>query len=519
MQDGKGQIPMTDEESYCFDVSGFVIVRAALSAAELTAFNCAIDRMLDGDGGLPPTAAFRYPFLQLRDHPVLIGYANALCGDEYRHDTGPELLKLDGEADARLGGGGEWLDWSRAYFHRNGVRHCQGLTAVWALADVHPGDGGLALIAASHNSNVETPDEVLTGADDLGLPEQPAMQAGDLLLCASSLVRGVRAWRGSGPGRLLTYGFVSRSVRPHDWSNLDAAGRREWAGELTPVQQALLHDPRRRGEPAVVRRLGDDGGLRLQRGIFHPSIYIRDPNSEIDDREFYYWDLCGHLVLKAVMDAGWLAAASEAIEANVDRVETMAGITESDSNRLRGTHRERLHEVWDLPQPYCEPFRRMIADPEITARLNWMMGSGYEATKCEILCSRPGGSGHMLHAGGDTESETNHYTFRNGRCYCEYINVAWQLRSVSAADGGFCCVPGSHKSPYPMPEGVRSADADMEMIRHVGMEAGDVLLFLAGAQTHGALPWTGKQDRRSVLMQYRSRNLSWEYSAATRRRM
>lgn len=146
-----------------------------------------------------------------------------------------------------------------------------------------------------------------------------------------------------------------------------------------------------------------------------------------------------------------------------------------------------------------------------------MMGSGYEATKCEVLCSSPGGAGHNLHAGGTTQSETNHYTFRNGRCYCEYINVAWQLRDVTAADGGFCCIPGSHKVAYPMPQGVFSADDDMDMIRHVSMEAGDILIFLAGAQTHGALPWTGTVDRRSVLFQYRSRNLCGEYAAARKK--
>ena len=53
----------------------------------------------------------------------------------------------------------------------------------------------------------------------------------------------------------------------------------------------------------------------------------------------------------------------------------------------------------------------------------------------------------------------------------------------------------------------------MDMIRHVSMEAGDLLIFLAGAQTHGALPWTGTEDRRSVLLQYRSRNLGLEYAA------
>ena len=509
---------MNDKESYRFDISGFIVVRGVLSPGELATYNKAIDQMLDGDGDLLPMAGSCDPLLQLRDHPVLAGYAEALCGEGYRPDTGPTLLGAGGKTDERLSGGSEWMDWSRAYFHRNGVRHCQGLAALWALHDGGPGDGGLVLIPASHNSEVETPEAVLTGTDDMGLPEQPRLQAGDLLLCADALVRGVRAWRGTEPQRTLAYGFVNKHVRPHDWSNLDADDCYEWAGDLSAAERAVLHDPQRSGDPVVVRADAETSRLEPEPDIYHPSIYIRNPDPSIDDKEFYYWDLCGHLVVKGAMDAAWLAAANEAIDANADWIDTVSTEGEPDCVRLRGTHRSKLEDAWSLPQPHGEPFRRMIAHPEIIKRLNWMMGSGYEVTKCEVLCSKRGGAGVHLHASGVTPSETNHYTFRNGRCYSEYINVAWQLRDVTAADGGFCCIPGSHKGVYPIPKGVLSADRDMDMIRHIGMEAGDLLIFLAGAQTHGAYPWMGEQDRRSVLMQYRSRNLSWESAVARKRR-
>ena len=121
------------------------------------------------------------------------------------------------------------------------------------------------------------------------------------------------------------------------------------------------------------------------------------------------------------------------------------------------------------------------------------MGSGYEVTKCEVLCSKRGGAGVHLHASGVTPSETNHYTFRNGRCYSEYINVAWQLRDVTAADGGFCCIPGSHKGVYPVPKGVLSADRDMDMIRHIGMGSGGPAYFSRRCSD----PWCLSVDGRA----------------------
>ena len=102
---------------------------------------------------------------------------------------------------------------------------------------------------------------------------------------------------------------------------------------------------------------------------------------------------------------------------------------------------------------------------------------------------------------------TNHYRQQNGRVYAEYLNVAWQLRDVTPADGGFVCVPGSHKTAYPMPDGIHTCENEMGLVKHVAMKAGDVLLFLGSAQAHGAYPWTGEQNRRMIFFQYRSHNL------------
>ena len=499
---------MTEHENYYFDVCGYLVVRNALSHVEVDTFNKAFDAAADEDGSLPAGAPYRYPFLQLRDHPVLRRYLSEILGENYRCDEGPELVGAPGAgANGRLCGGGERVDWSRAYRHQGGVRLCQGVRALWALAGVEEGDGGFVLIPASHNSEVETPDEVLSGEEDMGLTFQPGLRAGDLLLCAHSLVHGVRPWKGAGPSRTLAWTYVHAEVRANDWSR-GSQPTRDWLSSLTPAQRAVLPDPDREGLPPRIRtdgetcRIEEDGGE-----IHHPSIYVRDPEAEIDQKEFYHWDLCGHLVVKGVMDPDWLAAANEAIDSNADRVHAGPSGAARDSRRLAGSHGASMPDPWELPEPYCEPFRRMIAHPALIRRLNWIMGSGFECRQCSLFAHRKGGVGHYLHSGTAAPSVGNHYRLRNGRAYCEYVNVAWQLRDVTAADGGFCCIPGSHKGRYPLPEGIASCDDDpMQAVRHVGMEAGDVLIFLAGAQTHGAFPWRGDEDRRAVFFVYRGRN-------------
>ncbi len=344
----------------------------------------------------------------------------------------------------------------------------------------------------------------------MGLVVQPVLQAGDLLLCAESVIRGVRPWQGQGPQRLLEYGYISAEVRPSAESEIKGEEETmpEWTAELTPVQRAVLHNPNRPYPPPVVHTDGKTAWLAEEPGIFHPSIYTRDPDSEIDEKEFFHWDLCGHLVLRGVMDEDWLEAANQAIDSTPDRIHT-GGSAAGDSKPLAGTGvgRSGMSDPWQLPAPYGEPFQRMIAHPALVQRLNWIMGSGFECMMCSGFLSGKGSSGHFLHANGTPAKVANHYRQQNGRAYSEFVNVAWQLRDVTRADGGFVCVPGTHKTSYPMPECIKNCDDEMGLVRHVEMKAGDVLLFLASAQTHGAYPWTGEQNRRMIFFQYRSRNL------------
>ena len=51
------------------------------------------------------------------------------------------------------------------------------MKAIWVLDDVEAGDGGLVVVQASHKSNVETPHDLATGVDDMGLILQPETQS------------------------------------------------------------------------------------------------------------------------------------------------------------------------------------------------------------------------------------------------------------------------------------------------------------------------------------------------------
>ena len=243
-------------------------------------------------------------------HPALVWYLNQLVGQGFILDRAPEVwCEETCNTSAPLVGGNEPRDPAIAYYFQNGRRFSEGVRVLWALEDVEEGDGGFVLVPCSHKGNVATPEEVATGADDMGLTLQPALKAGDLLIVALATVQGMRPWKGKGRQRLLSYEFVGRgAIRSAGTGpKTEAEPRPEWHAELSEVQRASLYKPGYQATTPPPTIVTDGKTTRMESGVFHPSLLQVDPDSDIDYREFYFWDLNGYLVLRGVMDEEWLA--------------------------------------------------------------------------------------------------------------------------------------------------------------------------------------------------------------------
>ena len=316
---------MSNEENYCFDIGGYLIVRGVLTRGEIAGLNSAIDAGGTSQGMLGWPHPLRKPFRDLLVHPQLVWYLNQIVGQGFRLETEPELLcDATCEPDAPLEGGNEPRDPTRAYYYQNGRRFSETVRAAWALADAEEDAGGFVIVPCSHKSNVETPGDVLTGRDDMGLTLQPALKAGDLLLVAGATLHGMRPWTGSGPQRLLSYEFTGRGVIRSAGSGPKTGEdpTPEWMSAITAEQKASIWRPGYESTTPPPTILTDGESVRLDesREVYHPSIYVRNPKSGIDEKEFYFWDLCGHLVLRNVMDEAWLEQANDAIDRYEDRI-------------------------------------------------------------------------------------------------------------------------------------------------------------------------------------------------------
>ena len=85
------------------------------------------------------------------------------------------------------------------------------------------------------------------------------------------------------------------------------------------------------------------------------------------------------------------------------------------------------------------------------------------------------------------------------------------LTDAHLGAGGFCCVPGSHKSNYSVrniPEEVHNLSQSAHYVVQPAVSAGDVFIFTE-ATIHGTIPWAADHERRALLFKYSPGFSSW----------
>lgn len=226
-----------------------------------------------------------------------------------------------------------------------------------------------------------------------------------------------------------------------------------------------------------------------------------------DQRERYFWDLTGYLIVRAVLTSEEIIAANKAIDSILEQIGTRQKGT-GESRFLKGTGARwyRGQSLLNLPNPHCAPFRNLLAHPVVVSRLNWMCGAGFRLDHGpQFNNATKGTEGLRMHGAGEPHREFVAYHHQNGESYCGGVTVTWNLTDCPAGGGGFTCAPGSHKSGFRMPDAVRYSDEPERAIVQPEINAGDVLFFMDGAQTHGTHPWQNDHDRRSILYKYAAR--------------
>ncbi len=215
------------------------------------------------------------------------------------------------------------------------------------------------------------------------------------------------------------------------------------------------------------------------------------------DQEKYLFDLQGFLVVPNALSADAVAA----LNAVLDEKLTAREQEEGDN---KTTYRFGRLLTWG------DAYRDLIDNERITPYLSALLGEQFRLDHdyCDVIRQGLGPIGATLHGGATPFDPTAYYVCQNGTLRNGLTVVAYNLHDVHPGDGGFACVPGSHKSKFPIPAEWRNLETPQPFVVPVTGPAGTAIIFTE-ALTHGTLPWRGNRERRTVFYKYSPNPLAW----------
>jgi hypothetical protein len=155
------------------------------------------------------------------------------------------------------------------------------------------------------------------------------------------------------------------------------------------------------------------------------------------------------------------------------------------------------------------PIRRLVGNKKILPYLIDLIGPSLRLDHQYALLMKSTSPPLDLHGGGTPYCTSEYYHFKDNRFYCGLTVASFALTDVPPDTGGFCCVPGSHKSNLRLPPEFEDVNNPAEWVVHVPVRRGDVVLF-PETLTHGSLRWKGKHERRTLLFKYCPGHILWE---------
>lgn len=263
---------MNDQEKFLFDLRGYIVVKQALTPAQVADLSTRLegrrkvddkrhygsDRTVftsaaDDAWTSPSLLEWGGTYIDLIDLPTVAPYLETLLGYGYRLDH--DYINVCNATTAKklyLHGGGQGAggakdvvgstDGGQCYYRYNNGRFFNGLVAVaFELDTVPPGAGGFACVPGSHKMNFPFPDAwriCESQAEMHSCVDRVAAEAGDAIIFTEACSHGTVPWEADGERRTIFYKYCPHAVA---WGpcfyNADNYG------ELTERQREILLPP------------------------------------------------------------------------------------------------------------------------------------------------------------------------------------------------------------------------------------------------------------------------------------
>jgi Phytanoyl-CoA dioxygenase (PhyH) len=214
----------------------------------------------------------------------------------------------------------------------------------------------------------------------------------------------------------------------------------------------------------------------------------------LTELERYLFDLQGFLVLENVLTPSEITAINQLLDQYISEVDEPG----------------KLWVRFDSLLGWGHPFRNLIDNPRITPYLEAILGSRFRLDHdyVHIIRQGIGPIGSELHGGGTPFDPCQYYLYKDGKIHSGLVAVAYHLTDVPTGVGGFGCIPGSHKSNFPLPKECQDLGNPLPCVQTISGKAGTAILFTE-ALTHGTIPWKGQHERRTLFYKYSPYPNAW----------
>ena len=211
------------------------------------------------------------------------------------------------------------------------------------------------------------------------------------------------------------------------------------------------------------------------------------------DEERFLFDLQGFLIVKGVLSAAELRVLNDAVDEKFDAY-------------AQPSEHWRPHRCSHWGQPLVDLIDHDGLMPYLLGPTS--ASTTTTASSCAAAMRAAGlhGGSHLRHSWSD-----HWYRYQDGLMRNGLTVITFFLTGATEGDGGFACVPGSHKSNYLdlLPPDVRNYARPAPYVLQPAVEAGDVLIFTE-ALVHGTMPWTADHERRCLLYKYSPGHSAWD---------
>lgn len=227
----------------------------------------------------------------------------------------------------------------------------------------------------------------------------------------------------------------------------------------------------------------------------------------VSETERYFFDVNGYLVVKDALSK----RERDGINAAIDR-----GVYNRPEHKTAQGHYETyldnntaLRGLIDNPRvlPYLHAF--MGAERAESYAMPGQPPSPIRLDHSYFIFSEPGTPRGTLHLGNTPYVPSCSYHVRDREIFSGLTVVSYVLNEVPPGQGGFACIPGSHKANFPCPKDYAQL-SDLSSVVSPKVSPGDAILFTE-ALTHGSMPWNASHMRRALFFKYTPHHIAWAH--------